>query len=342
MVNNQGSIDRKHRIYIAGIAFILFFITAAGIFTFLTSYSSQSVGFTLAYVAGLSMIFLPSTLPLAFIITPIFMNESPRESMISALSFGAGMMTAFGIYGMSVAYAGEVTYLLTANVIAGIVGGGFAYVIGLSELGLIKMNIPKSALPDFIHKQRDYPKMFLIGILLANVEVWVPNPVFYVFLADIITTANIFAGWSIMAAYGMGMATSMMFVIILGIIGINAVSSIKKRIFSVEKATDWGLVSMGAFMITLGGLFRKWYNQTAFHHGWNNTLISLTDGRIGEVETVSPELHDVLKTVPQWFGLYVFILLLAIPLILHFYRKGKLEFVGVSRKQKLSKKIRDA
>lgn len=324
MVSNDGSFDQRLRIYLVGLAFLLFSIIVVGLFIFLTN-PTQAAGFTLSYIAGLSMIFLPCTLPLAFIIVPIAMNESPKKGMMMALLFGAGMMITFSIYGVAFASIGEITGLLTANVIAGIVGGGMAYVFGLSETGLIKMKIPgiETALPAFIQRQGDYLKVFLLGLLLANVGVGCPNPAFYVLLAYIIGTADIFTGWSIMAVHGIGRATPLIFLVILGIIGINATQSITKRIGSVRKATGWGLIFVGAILFTIAGLFRGWYEESALHEVWNHVLITLSGGRIGEVEALSMEKSIILETVPQWLGPYVLILLLIIPIILYLYKKQK-------------------
>lgn len=321
MAANQG-FEQKLRIYLVGAAFILFSILVIGLFIFLTN-PYQAVGFTLSYVAGLSMIFLPCTLPLVFIIVPIAMNESPKKGVIMALLFGAGLMITFSIYGVAFAYAGRITGLLTANVIAGIVGGGLAYVFGLSELGLIKMQIPgfTFALPAFIQRQGDYLKVFLLGLLLANVGVGCPNPVFYILLAYIIGTADVFTGWSIMAVHGIGRATPLIFLVILGILGINAVSGITKRIGSVRKATAWGLVFVGALLFTITGLFRGWFEESAFHETWNHILIALSSGRIGEAEELGAETSVILETVPQWLGPYVLLLLLTIPVLIYFYRK---------------------
>ncbi len=328
IASNPGQINQKLRIYLVGLAFLLFSIIVIGLFIFLTN-PAQAAGLTLSYVAGLSMIFLPCTLPLAFIIVPIAMNESPRKGMIMALLFGAGMMITFSIYGVAFASIGKITGLLTANVIAGILGGGMAYIFGLSEAGLIKMKIPgiETALPTFIQRQGDYLKVFLLGLLLANVGVGCPNPAFYVLLAYIIGTANIFTGWSIMAVHGIGRATPLIFLVILGIIGINATQSITKRIGSVRKATGWGLIFVGAILFTITGLFRGWYEESALHEAWNNVLITLSSGRIGEVEALSMEKSIILETVPQWLGPYVLILLLIIPVILYIYKKQKEEYL---------------
>ena len=221
MVNS--SIDQKLRIYLVGLAFLLFSILVIGLFIFLTN-PYQAAGYTLSYVAGLSMIFLPCTLPLAFIIVPIAMNESPKKGIMMSLMFGAGMMITFSIYGIAFASIGQITGLLTANVIAGIIGGALAYVFGLSEVGMIKMKIPgiETAMPGFIQNQGDYLKVFLLGLLLANIGVGCPNPAFYVLLTYVIGTADILTGWSIMAIHGIGRATPLIFLVILGILGINA------------------------------------------------------------------------------------------------------------------------
>lgn len=118
----------------------------------------------------------------------------------------------------------------------------------------------------------------------------------------------------------------MMFITTLGIIVINATSGIKKAIINPEidsatKVTNWGLIFVGAFLLTFGGLFRRWYEDSAVNLAWNNMLITLSDGRIGEVEIFSTNANTMLEIVPQWLGPYVFILLLTIPIILHFYKK---------------------
>ena len=322
MVNDRSTLDKKLKIYLVAFAFILFSILVVGLFIFLTN-PDRAVGFTLSYIAGLSMIFLPCTLPLAFIIVPIAINENAKKGMIMALLFGAGMMITFSIYGVAFAYIGQITGLLTANVIAGIIGGGLAYIFGLSELGMIKLKVPQLgvSMPGFIQQRGDYLKVFLLGLLLANVGVGCPNPVFYVLLAYIIGTADILTGWSIMAVHGIGRATPLIFLVILGILGVNATSGITKRMGSVKKVTSWALVFVGTILFTITGLFRSWFEESEFHESWNHMLTTLSSGRITEVETLSEETSIILETVPQWLGPYVFILLLAIPILWYFYVK---------------------
>lgn len=323
---NQASLGLKLRIYLLVFAFILSGFITVGLLTYMTDFSDKTLGFSLSYFAGLSMIFLPSTLPLVFIMSPIAVTESPRKSIMMTLFFGAGMLITLTIYEVALVYVGGTMELLTATVIPVIVGGGWVYFLGLSELGLIKMNIPGLE-SHTTQKHGDYLKAFLIGFSLANITFWYQNPIFNFLHMNLKETADTFTAGFVVLAYDIGKVTSIIFLTTLGIIGINATPGIKKAIEpgngSVTKSLDWVLVFVGTFLLTLGGLFRRWYNENAVYESWNNMLITLSGGRIGEVEIFSTRANAMLEAVPQWLGPYIFILLLAIPIILHFYKNSQ-------------------
>lgn len=307
--------DRKHEFCLAALALALFTVIALGIFIFLSRYSYLAVGLTLSYVAGLSMIFLPCTLPLAFVIAPVALQERIRNGIMMALLFGAGVVITFGVYGIAFVYTGGINGLLMANATAGILGGGLAYALGFYELGLAGIKIPGTGLIllDFF-QERDHLKMFFIGFLFANFDMCCMNPIFYGIIWHIIDIANIFTGLTMMAVYGTGKATPIIFLaMLLAILGIKK-SGIKKP-SSTKKATDWVLVFVGAFLLTLGGPFHGWYTGSEFHRAWDEAIIALSDGKIGEVEAVSHAMHE---TAPQWLGPYAFIFLLALPVVFHF------------------------
>ncbi len=295
-------------------------------FSFFTD-PTQSVGYTLSYIAGLSMIFLPCTLPLAFIIVPIAMNKSAKKGLLMAVLFGIGMMITFSLYGIMFSQVGRITGLLTANVIAGIIGGGLAFLFGLAELGLIKMKIPgyEGPLPSFTNKLGDYPKAFAMGLILANVGVGCPNPVFYTLLAYVIGSGSILTGWSLLAIHGIGRATPLIFLALLGIVGINATPRIIARAGSVRKWTAWGLIITGAILFVITGAFRGWFEETPLHDGWNDLISMLTGGKLQEVESLSSETSIILETIPQWLGPYVLVAMIFIPIVWYFIKKSKQE-----------------
>lgn len=315
---------KKFKIILMGIAFVLFSIIIIGLFSFFVN-PDQTVGFTLAFIAGLSMIFLPCTLPLAFIIVPIAMSESPKKALFMALLFGLGMIITFSIYGVVFSYIGKILGLLTANIIAGIIGGGAAFIFGLAELNLIKLRIPgySGPLPKFLEGRGDYTRVFLLGLVLANVGVGCPNPAFYILLTYVIGSANVLTGWSIMAVHGIGRALPLIFLTVIAILGINATSILTKKADSIKKWTGFGLIIIGALLFVTTGLFRGWFEQSPMHEGWNNVLSKITNGKLSEVEGLNKETSIILKTMPQWLGPYVLSLMIILPIFWYLYKKRK-------------------
>jgi cytochrome c-type biogenesis protein len=160
-------------------AFVLFSVLLLGIF-YLFMTPGETVNIAFAYIVGLSMIVLPCTLPLAFVIVPMAMGKGPKKGLLMSLFFGLGLSITLSIYGIFVAVIGKSIGLDQAIGDAGIVssvlfmiGGLAAFIFGLSELNLIKFKMPtfKGAYPEFIQKQGDYLKAFFLGLFLGNAGV---------------------------------------------------------------------------------------------------------------------------------------------------------------------------
>src|SRR3989344_9050856 len=62
--------------------------------------------FLFSFAAGLTMIVLPCTLPLAFVIVPLSMGRGMVKGLGMALSFGAGVALMLSIYGVIAAAVG--------------------------------------------------------------------------------------------------------------------------------------------------------------------------------------------------------------------------------------------
>ncbi len=274
--NNVSSSAKK---WLVAIAFILFSIMVIGAF-YLFSTPGQTANLAFAYVVGLSMIVLPCTLPLAFVIVPLAMGKTPKRGFLMALFFGLGLSITLSLYGLFVAIIGKSMGLDKAIGGAGavsrilfMVGGLAAFVFGLSELNLIKFKIPTfgGSYPEFITKQGDYLKAFFLGLFLGNAGVGCPNPLFYVLLGDIAVLGNVANGWWLGFVHGVGRATPLIFLTILGILGVNSVGNIAKKTAVVKKWTGITLILLGA-LIFIMGTSHQWYENSAVHKGWNNAV----------------------------------------------------------------------
>ncbi len=231
----------------------------------------------ISYVAGLSMIVLPCTLPLVFIIVPLSMGQGYKKGLYMALLFGAGLTLTISAYGIGVGILGQTAELDQISTYMFLVAGIAAFVFGLSQLKLLKLNLPSySGTPAFIQKRGDYSKSFFMGLLLGNAGVGCPNPLFYWLLIYIAGTGSIEIGASLGAVHGVGRAIPLILMSVLAIIGINATKGLTKNQLKIEKATGWMLIVIGSFLI-INGLpeGHEWYEETFIHQGWNK-LVELT------------------------------------------------------------------
>ena len=261
-------------------SFVLFSLIFVGVIFSLTNeavvggegqHASYMSWLIIAYVAGLSMIVLPCTLPLVFIIVPMSMGQGYKKGLFMALLFGAGLIITISAYGAGVAILGQTASLDQISTIMFLIAGGAAFVFGLSQLKLISFKMPAySGTPKFIQNRGEYTKSFFMGMLLGNAGVGCPNPLFYWLLIYIAGSGSVEIGTSLGLVHGVGRAIPLIFLAILAIIGINATKSLAQKRISIEKATGWMLIVIGAFLI-INGLpeGHGWYEDTFVHSGWN-------------------------------------------------------------------------
>lgn len=254
------------RAFLVVLTIVLFTIFLGGLTWLSTVGTPQtgSLGFilALAYAAGLSMIILPCTLPLAFIIVPMSAGEGYKKGLLMAGLFGLGLTITITIYGILMAYLGQVLGLGAATPIILFLAGIASYLFGLRQLQLFSLKIPFLAtiMPSSLQRQSDYVRSFFLGLLLGNAGVGCPNPLFYVLLLYIAGTADPATGAIVGFTHGLGRATPIILLSILAMLGIQATKVITENRFTIEKLTGWALLLIGAFLIPTG-LFnlRGWW-----------------------------------------------------------------------------------
>lgn len=301
------------------LAFILLSIILIGL-VWLAS-GEYPVGLVLAYTAGLSMIFLPCTLPLVFIIIPLTIGHKPWKGLTMALLFGLGISITLAIYGIITAEIGSFLGVDKVTRIMFTIAGLAALIFGLSELHLIKVSLPERAMPQWINKKKDYTKSFLLGLLLGNAGVGCPNPAFYVLLIYIASVGSLTAGGWLGFIHGLGRATPLIFLAVLGIMGINSVKWVATKKDYIDKITGWLLVIFGAFIFSFGFFGMAWWEEGFIHKSWNAILSNIAPNL---AEKAGHELLVPAGFVsgPLWSG-WVFILVTI--LIVYLWHRHKIK-----------------
>lgn len=243
----------------------------------------------LSYVAGLTMIALPCTLPLVFVVVPLSMGREAHRGPIMALLFGVGLVVTITIYTMGAGLLGGTVGLDGAARYMFVVAGIVAYTFGLSQIGLLSLRLPAySGTPGFIQKRGDYAKSLLMGLLLGNAGVGCPNPLFYWLLVYVAGTGSAEIGAGLGAVHGFGRAVPLILVAVLGVMGMNVAQAVAARRHTIEVASGWMLIAVGSFLI-INGIpgGHQWYESTIIHIGWNNLASMLS---------IPPEFHMAAHT----------------------------------------------
>jgi cytochrome c-type biogenesis protein len=276
----------------------------------------------IAYLAGLSMIILPCTLPLVFIIIPLSMGKGGKKGLLMAGMFGAGLTITIMFYGLGIGILGQTADLDQISTYMFLIAGLAAFIFGLSQLKLFELKLPTySGTPKFIQNRGDYSKSFFMGLLLGNAGVGCPNPLFYWLLIYVASTGSAEIGASLGIVHGVGRAIPLILLSVLAIIGVNATKGITSSRENIEKITGWMLIIIGAFLIIQGipgG--HEWYESTFIHLVWNN-LVSTT--LIPPEFHVGEHGHDYDAKIPQEWVPILFVGLIVFPIIWYFTRKRK-------------------
>src|SRR3989344_8043990 len=215
--------------------------------------------FLFSFAAGLSMIVLPCTLPLAFVIVPLSMGKGIKKGLSIALAFGAGVAITLSLYGVAAALVGKFAIdslgapLETVKNWVYFIAGIFALLFAIGEIGLVKVRMPSytGAAPGFIQKQREVLTALLLGLFLGNIGVGCPHPATPLILIEIASSGDVIYGWTLFFIHAVGRVLPLLFLAFLGILGVNGLTWLVARKDKVERATGWAMVFVAGFILTL-------------------------------------------------------------------------------------------
>lgn len=246
-------------------------------FLFLAPAAGTALGalgwYLFSFAAGLTMIVLPCTLPLAFVIVPLSMGKGMVKGLGMALSFGAGVAIMLSVYGVLAALAGRAGLDLLGAQVEDIknwvyfIAGIFAYIFALGEIGLLKLRMPSytGSAPDFIQKRKDYAKAFLLGIFLGNIGIGCPHPATPLILIEIASSGDVFYGWTIFLVHAIGRIVPLLMLAILGVLGVNGLNWLVARKEKIERINGWAMVYVAGFILTLGLFTHDWWVNSGQH-----------------------------------------------------------------------------
>ena len=259
-----------------------------------------------AFVSGISMIVLPSTLPLALAIVPLSMGMKFGRGIGMALSFGLGISVTLSMYGVLAALVGNAGLSLAGAEVGDIknwvyfIAGIFAYIFALSEIGLLnfKMHSYTEPAPNFIIKRNFFMSTFLLGMLMGNIGVGYPHPATPLLLTEVLSSGDVFYCWSLFFVHAIGRVLPLILLSVLAIFGINSLTWIVERKGTIEKISGGAMIMVAGFILTFG----------LFAHGWGMVSAPNSVGLFGQ---------------PAEWGIRFLLFLWVLPLWWHYLREKK-------------------
>ena len=306
---------------------------------FLSPSNPSGLGwFIFSFAAGLSMIVLPCTLPLAFVIVPLSMGKGVKKGFGIAISFALGVTLTLSIYGVIAALIGKFAIgslgapLEVVKNWVYFIAGIFALLFALSEIGLLKFRMPSytGAAPAFIQKQQDFLKAFFLGMFLGNIGVGCPHPATPLILIEIASSGNVLYGWLLFLIHAIGRVLPLIFLALLGILGVNGLSWLVARKDKIEKATGWAMIFVAGFILTLGLFSHAWWVNSGIHTGLEKItqeelFLNIVRQNLNStiIHSHSLEIGTGLFGLPLWLGNWVMISLWIIPIWWWWFKKKK-------------------
>ena len=292
--------------------------------------------FLFSFATGLTMIVMPCTLPLAFVIVPLAMGKGLIRGLGMALSFGAGVAATLSLYGVIAALLGGAAIdalgadLESVKNWVYLIAGIFALLFALGGIGLVKFQMPSytGAAPAFIQKRQDVVKAFMLGLFLGNVGVGCPHPATPLILIEIASSGDVLYGWLLFLTHAIGRILPLLLLAFLAILGVNGLSWVMKRKDAVERGTGWAMVFVAGFILTLGLFTHDWWVNSGIHSALEkvtqesalNTLLNDTLG------TNVAHVHDLeegpgMFGLPLWLGNWFLVAVWLIPIWWWYIRK---------------------
>jgi len=336
--------DMRLKTILAILSVSLLAIIIIGVVWFFVAGTATPAGigwYLFSFAAGLTMIVLPCTLPLAFVIVPLSMGKGVVKGLGMAIAFGSGVTIMLSAYGIIAAIAGEIAIGALGAPLESVknwlyfIAGLFAYIFALGELGLLRFRMPTytGAAPAFIQRRQDYLKAFFLGIFLGNIGVGCPHPATPLILVEIARAGDVLYGWSLFFIHAVGRVLPLFLLAILGVLGVNGLSWLVKRKDKVERATGWGMVFVAGFILVLGLFTHDWWVASGQHTIFEEltqeqTVTTLFTEQIGQGKAhahVSQEVEGKtgLFGLPLSLGNWVLVGLWIFPLWWYFLKNRR-------------------
>ncbi len=216
--------------------------------------------FLFSFASGVMALILPCTFPLLFVVIPLALGRGVLRSLGMILTFSLGVITVLTLYGVLIAYAGQIGSSFLPYPVSLILdwlylfGGIFAYVLALGELGLVRLRMPSyiGMGPKFMRGKADMSKMFYLGVFMGNIGVGFPSPAVPLLMMNAAVSGDPAYGGALFFAHAAGRVLPLLVLLTIATLGMNGLNWLTKNKEHIDRVSGWILIAVSAFILTFG------------------------------------------------------------------------------------------
>lgn len=285
-----------------------------------------------AFLSGILLLPRPAVLPILHLVRSFAAGKRPWRAPLSLLLYFLGSALALMVYGIFAGALGRAVDAFLPGLRAGaapwtlLFSGILLYAFSLHEVGLLRLFIPSYAgkLPAVIERAGLAGKAFFAGGFLGNIGVGAAHPALLsLFLAAVVSGDALF-GATLFALHALGRAAVPLVLALAEHFGggwIGAALAMKR---ALERVFAGATLFLASLLIVLA----------VFSSGWF-VASGLADALLGSVApSMAPMLEGALRDPafvfaptlfgqPISWGSPVFLVLVALPLLLHYLRERR-------------------
>ncbi|OGZ17608.1 MAG: hypothetical protein A2494_03035 [Candidatus Lloydbacteria bacterium RIFOXYC12_FULL_46_25] len=262
--------------------------------------SVDLVWYFLSFLIGLSMIILPSALPVALLAVPIATKDGMLRGVSAVLSFGLGVMITLSFYGVLISLIGKAGLsflgLHTEDVLYWMYffSGIFVYILALSEVGILRSSFRSHVGAVRENGDHKHPQLelFFLGIFLGNIGVGGMHSGIPLLFLDAGASGNILHGWLLFFVNAIGRIFPLLLLVVLSVRGVPALEWLMIRKEVIRRLSGWVMLAISVFLMTLGFFGYDWLVGNLRHEF--SSVIPMSYVLLGNTFLV------VLLLIPIW------------------------------------------
>lgn len=285
-----------------------------------------------AFVSGIMFLSRPAVFPLLYVLRSLSAGKRPARAPVALLFFAFGTAISLSLYGMVAGMLGAGISFMYPDVLdaasswAYLFSGVALYIYALSEMGLMRFFGGEylGRAPKFVERASFSLKTFLLGGFFGNVGIGAAHPALLVLLVASIVSSDPIFGVSLFLLHALGRMSVPAALVLAEYFGGSWLGTAMRMKRALDRTFAAATLLLASFIVTFALFSSGWWVKSGLPETFRPALSPLAgitlDRALADPTIVSA---PTLFGQPREWGNAFLVLLLSVPLILHYFRERR-------------------